>query len=136
MPVDPSSDTADRAARVIDRYPLTTPRHAGDRSCRLIEWKPWPFDNPSLLGHCAIAFSGGWCVNSIPIFRKGDGSLSVGVPNAAQIDSDGRIKVRDGKRQYVAVLSFETAEGRARWQRMVLGALAAGGITSAAGAAA
>jgi hypothetical protein len=102
-----------------------------DRACRLIEWKPWPFDNPSLIGHCAIAFAGGWVVHLIPVFRRGDGSLSVGVPNAAQLDAEGRIKQRDGKRDYKPILTFETAEARERWQRMVLGALAAAGITGA-----
>jgi hypothetical protein len=102
-----------------------------DRACRLIEWKPWPFDNPSLIGHCAIAFSGGWVVHAIPAFRRADGSLSVGVPNAAQLDGDGRIKQRDGKRDYKSILTFETTDARERWQRMVLAALADGGITGA-----
>jgi hypothetical protein len=106
-----------------------------DRACRLVEWTPWPFDNPSLIGHCAVAFAGGWVVHAIPVFRRGDGSLSVGVPNAAQLDAEGRIKQRDGKRDYKSILSFETSEARERWQRMVLRALAAGGITSASEAA-
>lgn len=110
-------------------------RRQDERSCRLIEWKPWPFDNPSLLGHCAVAFAGGWTVHQIPVFRRADGSLSAGVPNAAQLDSEGRIKQRDGKRQYTPVLSFETAEARERWQRLVLGALALGGITGTSEAA-
>ena len=62
--------------------------------------------------------------------RRSDGTLSAGGPNAAQLDTDGRIKLKDGKRQYSAVLSFESNEGGERWQRLVLGALAAGGITS------
>ena len=113
---------------------LVVPRT--ERSCRLVEWKPWSQPNPSLLGHCAIAFAGGWVVHSIPVFRRGDSSLSVGVPNAAQLDAEGRIKQRDGKRDYKPVLSFETTEARERWQRMVLGALAAGGITGTPEAAA
>jgi hypothetical protein len=106
------------------------PRRA-ERSCRLIEWKPWPFENPSLLGHCSIAFAGGWVVHQIPVFRSKDG-LSVGVPNAAQIDGDGRVKLRDGKKQYTSVLTFETAEAKARWGRMVLGALADAGVAAPA----
>jgi hypothetical protein len=82
-------------------------------------------------GHASVAFAGGWVVHGIPVFRRADSSLSVGVPNAAQLDAEGRIKQRDGKRDYKSILSFETAEGRERWQRMVLGALAAGGITGA-----
>jgi hypothetical protein len=92
---------------------------------------PRPERTPSLLGRCAIMFSGGWCISGIPVFRRADGTLSVGVPNAVQLDTDGRIKQRDGKRQYTAVLSFEATEARERWQRLVLGALAAGGITGA-----
>jgi hypothetical protein len=107
--------------------------HRIERSCRLLEWKPWPFDNPSLVGHCAVAFTGGWVVHEIPVFRKADGGLSVGVPNAAQIDREGRIKLLPGgKRDYKAVLTFETAEGKARWQRMVLSTLHDAGIEAAA----
>jgi hypothetical protein len=102
-----------------------------ERACRLVAWKPWPFPNNSLIGHCAVAFAGGWVVHDIPVFRRADDTLSVGVPNTAQLDGEGRIKLKDGKRQYTSVLSFETAEGRARWKRLVLGALAAGGITGA-----
>jgi hypothetical protein len=88
------------------------------------------FPNPSLIGHCAIAFAGGWIVNAVPVFRRGDGSLSVGVPNAAQLDAEGRIKLKDSKRQYVAVLAFETTEARERWQRMILAALADAGVAA------
>jgi hypothetical protein len=102
-----------------------------DRTCRLVQWAPWSQPNPSLIGHCAVAFAGGWVVNSIPVFRRADGSLSIGVPNAAQLDGDGRIKQRDGKRDYKSILTFQTVEGRERWQRLVLGALADGGITGA-----
>jgi hypothetical protein len=99
-----------------------------DRTCRLVEWKPWPFDNPSLIGHASVAFAGGWVVHAIPVFRTKDG-ISVGVPSIAQLDRDGCIKLgADGKRAYTAALSFETREARERWQRLVLGALAAAGI--------
>jgi hypothetical protein len=102
-----------------------------DRPCRLVSWTPWPFPNSSLVGHCAVAFAGGWIVHQIPVFRRTDGNLSVGVPNAAQLGAEGRIKQRDGKRDYKPILTFETAEGRERWQRLVTGALATGGITGA-----
>ena len=98
----------------------------GDRACRFIEWRPWAQPNNSLLGHCTIAFTRRWIVNAVSVFQHADGSLSVGVPNAAQLDAEGRIKLKAGKRQYAPVLSFETAEARDRWQRMVLAALAAG----------
>jgi hypothetical protein len=111
----PRGDATDMAPRV-------------ERACRLIEWKPWPVPSPSLIGHATVSFSG-WTVRSIPVFRRGDGSLSVGTPSAAEIDSEGRIKQRDGKRQYLAVISFDTAEARERWQRSILAALAAAGVS-------
>jgi hypothetical protein len=98
-----------------------------DRPCRLIEWKPWPFDNQSLIGHAAVSFNG-WTVHRIPVFRRADGSLSVGTPNAAGIDSDGRIRQRDGKKQYWSLMTFECTEARERWQRVVLAALSTAGI--------
>jgi hypothetical protein len=100
-----------------------------ESSCRLIEWKPWPFENPSLIGHCSVAFAGGWQVHRIPVFRKGDGSISVGAPDAAEVDGDGRIKLKlDGKKSYWKVITFETNEAKARWSRMILGALAEAGV--------
>jgi hypothetical protein len=99
-----------------------------DPPCRLVEWKPWPFSNPSLLGHCTVAFAGGWVVHKIPIFRTKDGSISCGVPNAAEIDGEGRIKERDGKKQYISLISFEGGEAKERWRRSILGALATAGI--------
>lgn len=103
-----------------------------ERAAHLITWKPWPLPNPSLIGHATVTFSG-WTVRGIPVFRRGgDGGLSVGVPSAAELDSEGRIKQRDGKRQYQAVISFENAEARERWQRSVLAALVAGGIVGEA----
>jgi hypothetical protein len=109
----------------------STPALRTDRACRIVAWKPWSQPNLSLLGHCVVAFTGGWVVHSIPVFRHGDHGLSVGVPSAAQLDADGCIKLRDGKRQYTAVLSFETTEARERWQRLVLTALADAGIGGA-----
>ena len=102
-----------------------------ERACRLLEWKPWPFENPSLIGHCSIAFAGGWQVHRIPVFRKADGSLSVGTPDAADVDRDGRIKLKpDGKKSYGKVITFETTEARERWQRMIQAALAEAGVAA------
>lgn len=99
-----------------------------ERACRLIQWQPWPGTNSSLLGHATVSFSG-WVVHKVPVFRKGDGTtLSVGTPSAPEIDSQGRVKERDGKRQYWAVITLENAEAKDRWQRSVLAALAAAGI--------
>lgn len=102
-----------------------------ERACRLVAWKPWPFENPSLIGHCSVAFAGGWTIHAIPVFRKGDGSISPGTPDIPQLDREGRIKLRDGKRWYEKALTFETTEGRERWRRMVLAALADAGIGGA-----
>ena len=77
-----------------------------ESAARVVEWRPWPLQNSSLIGHCDVAFAGGWVVHGIPVFRRANGSLSVGVPSAAQLD----------------------AEGRGRWQRLVGGALAEAGI--------
>ena len=95
----------------------------------LKSWTPWPGDNSHLLDHAVITFSGGWTIRDIPIFRRNDGSLSVGVPTAAQLDRDGRIKTDTaGKRAYTAVVSFETAVARERWQASILAALTDAGI--------
>jgi hypothetical protein len=51
-----------------------------------------------------------------------------GVPNSAQLDAEGRIKIRDGKKQYTSVVTFETAEARERSRRLVLAALAQAGV--------
>ena len=100
-----------------------------ERTCRLVQWTPWPFPNPALIGHCSIAFAGGWQVHRIPVFRKGDGTISCGAPEAADLDRDGRIKLKpDGKKLYGKVITFETGEAKARWDRMVLGALAEAGV--------
>jgi hypothetical protein len=108
--------------------PTTTPTTTGGRPTRLLKWEPWPFDNPSLIGHCTVSFSG-WVVHRVPVFRKADGSLSVGTPDAADIDGDGRVKLKpDGKKQYWKLLTFETSEARERWQRAVLATLNAAGI--------
>jgi hypothetical protein len=96
-----------------------------------VEWKPWPFDNPSLIGHATIAFAGGWVINAIPVFKRSDGSISAGVPSLPTLDGEGRVKLKpDGKRDYHAVISFESGEARERWQRLVLGALDAAGISA------
>ena len=67
-----------------------------ERVCRLAQWKPWPGGNSSLVGHASVNFSG-WVIHRVPVFRKGDGSLSVGTPTPPEIDADGRVKMRDGK---------------------------------------
>jgi hypothetical protein len=101
-------------------------------SARLVEWVPWPFDNPSQLGHATVSFSG-WIVHRIPIFRTRDGGFSVGSPSSPEIDAEGRVKTRgDGKRAYAAVLTFEDWNAKERWERAVRAALADAGIARAA----
>ena len=106
----------------------TRQRDVGERLCRLIAWSPWPYPDSPLAGHAAVAFAGGINIVGVPIFRSSDG-LSVGVPTAARLDSEGRVRMRDGKRVYDDTITFATGAARERWQRMVLGALAYGGIT-------
>lgn len=109
-----------------------TPGHRAEGVCRLIEWKPWPLENPSLIGHCAIAFAGGWVVHDVPVFRTAGGGISVGVPSIPHLDRDGRVRLKpDGKRDYAAVLTFETKAARERWQRLAIGALVDAGIRGA-----
>jgi hypothetical protein len=66
--VNTASDTTD----IIQAKPRV------ERVCRLVKWKPWPFPDPSLIGHCYIAFSGGWCVHRVPVFKRADGSVEGG----------------------------------------------------------
>ncbi len=97
-----------------------------DPAARIVVWRPWPFDNPSLIGHAAVAFSGGWVVAKVPVFRTGDGELTAGVPSIPEIDAEGKVKTRNGKRVYQPAISFQTADAKARWNRTIVAALAAG----------
>jgi hypothetical protein len=54
------------------------------------------------------------------------------VPNRhASRTAEGQVKLRDGKRRYVLIITFSTAEACERWQQMVLSALNAGGTGDA-----
>lgn len=64
-------------------------------------------------------------------FRKRDGGLGVGTASIPVLDAEGRVKMRDSKRMYAAVITFDTAAARERWQQSVLSALNAGGIGDA-----
>ena len=104
--------------------------------CRVAEWKPWPLLNAWLIGHVAVVFSGGWRINAIPVFRRSDGGLGVGVPSIPTLDADGRVRLKeDGKRDYRAVIGFEAAGAKRRWEDAIVGALADAGITAASAAA-
>jgi hypothetical protein len=77
----------------------------------LVESKPWTFPNNSLLGHATVSFPGSWTIRKIPVFKRGDGSLSVGTLSTAEFDADGMIRVgRDGKKTYTNLVAFETKE--------------------------
>jgi hypothetical protein len=70
-------------------------------------------------------------VHRVPIFRSDGGGLGAGVPNAAEIAAEGRVRLRpDGKRAYSAVITYETRDARKRWQNSVVSALIAAGIGS------
>jgi hypothetical protein len=116
--------------------PDIVPHHQpSERIARLVEWKPTTGQSGALIGKATICFAGGWTISGIPVFQGADG-LSVGTPDAPLVDRDG-VQLRDesNKRRYVKVVSFATSEARKRWQVLVLGALAAGGITGAPEAA-
>ena len=103
-----------------------------ERLARLTDWRPVA-DNASLAGRATIAFSGGWIVAFIPIFRRADGGLSAGAPSMPILAADGTHQ-RDehGKRRYAPVISFADRDARERWDQTVLGALRDGGIAPAA----
>jgi hypothetical protein len=98
----------------------------GERA-RLVDWRPVA-DNPSLAGRATIDFDG-WVVAGIPIFKKGGGSLSSGVPSCPVLAPDGTHAVdQAGKRRYVPVITFGDCAARERWDRAVLAALADAGV--------
>jgi hypothetical protein len=98
------------------------------RVCVLREWKP--NTNPgSLAGKATVAFTGGWIVSNIPVFRRGDGSLSAGAPDMPLVGPDGAQRVgEDGKRRYTQVISFETPAARTRWNDAIVRALSDAGV--------
>jgi hypothetical protein len=109
---------------------LTLPR--GERPCRITQWLP--FGSGALLGKATVEFRNGLVISGVPVFRKGDGSLSVGTPDCPLVDSQG-MQLRDadtGKRRYGKVVSLATQEARERWNATITSALADAGITGTA----
>jgi hypothetical protein len=103
-----------------------------ERIARMLEWRP-AAGNSSLLGKATIRFNGGWIVTGVPIFRRADGSLSAGTPDAPLVGPDGVQLVDDaGKNRYARIISFETPESRRRWNDAVVDAVTAAGITGTA----
>ena len=72
-----------------------------------MDGKSWP-GSSSLVGHTAIAFSGGRIVNSVPIFRRGNGDLSAYVTVSPLLDQG------DQKRQYAASCVMTAANDACR----------------------
>ena len=112
------------------RAPAPIPDAAALPVAQLIEWRPWVRSADSrLAGHCAIEFSGGWCISKIPIFRDRTGALSAGSPAVPELDGAGCARTRpDGTRLYVPILTFSSAAAKLRWQRVVMATLAAAGV--------
>ena len=72
----------------------------------------------------------------MPVFRCSDGSLSVGVPSAAEVGPDDLIRTDPtGRKQYRRIVSFESGAVWQHWTPLVLSALAAAGLAPAAGEA-
>jgi hypothetical protein len=97
---------------------------------RLVTWRPAPRPSGALHGYATVDFNG-WCVADIQIFRDADGALSAGVPGVPDLDANGKQRERDGKKQWRQIISFTAPDGRGRWQRAVLAAVAAAGIGGA-----
>ena len=58
---------------------------------------------------------------------------NLGTPDAADVDRDGQIRKKpDSKPSYHRIISFETTEAQARWQRMVRGAFTEAGVGESA----
>jgi hypothetical protein len=116
---------------VSDTTTIASPRPI-ERVVRMLEWRP-AAGNSSLLGKATVRFAGGWIVAGIPIFRRADGTLSAGTPDAPLVGPDGQHLTDDaGKRRYGKIISFDGAEAGRRWNDMVLAAVTEDGITTAA----
>jgi hypothetical protein len=64
-----------------------------DRVCCVVEFRPWPAANSSLIGQASLSLPG-WMINRIPVFRRADGS--VGTPSAPR---DRRLRPCSGTRR-------------------------------------
>jgi hypothetical protein len=92
------------------RAPIARP---ADRPCRLVDWKP--FESGALIGKASVAFPGGCIVSSIPIFRRQDGTLLAGGPDAPLADQTGtQLRDADGKHCYTKIIAFEDRTARDR----------------------
>lgn len=89
-------------------------------SCRLVDWHPFP-NAGALVGKATIEFPGGWIVAGIPVFRRQDGSLSSGGPDAPILDKEGRHATdQGGKKRYAKIITFKDKAAQQRWERLVI----------------
>lgn len=89
-------------------------------ACRLLDWYAFKGES-ALVGKATIEFPGGWIVAGIPVFRRQDGSLSAGGPDAPIVDKDGRHATdQGGKKRYAKIITFKDRAAQARWERLVL----------------
>jgi hypothetical protein len=108
--------------------PIPPATRRSDGQARLLNYRPWSRPG-SLIGHADVAF-GSLQILRIPLFRKADSTVGVGVPSCPELGPDGRVRTDDsGKRLYWPLVTFADADARERWQRAVLGALDAAGVT-------
>jgi hypothetical protein len=111
----------------VDDVDLPVP---SDRS-KLVSW--WAASGDStLVGYAAIALPApfdGIVIGQIPAFRDPEtGAWNVGQPMQWQIDGTGKVKVFNGVRQHQKIITFQNREARERWRRIVLQAMADGGV--------
>jgi hypothetical protein len=103
-----------------------------ERFCRIMQWAPFE-DSGALLGKATVQFRNGLVIAGVPVFRKGNGGVSIGTPDCPLVDSQG-MQLRDpdtGKRRYGKIVSFATREARERWSATITTALADAGIGAA-----
>jgi hypothetical protein len=106
---------------VSNILPLDQPR----QSARLVSYQPWRGTDPWLIGHAAVDFDG-WIINRIPVFRRKDGTLNVGVPDTVVTDRDGTARKVGGRLLHASLITFSDDAAKARWKAAVLAALAEG----------
>jgi hypothetical protein len=113
------------------RQPSLPALPRGERLCRITNWVP--FDGSgALLGKATVQFRNGLVIAGVPVFRKRDGTLSIGTPDCPLVDSHGmQLRDPDGKRRYGKVVSLATQEARERWNATIIGALGDAGIGAA-----
>ena len=100
---------------------------ASESCVALASWRPWLHASLSLLGRTEVDCSSR-IAPRIPIPTCADGSIGVGISTSPSIDRES-VQLGDSAndRGFSTILKFK-GDGKARWDRMVLDALAIGGI--------